>query len=208
MIKHFNLFYFYYHIKFHWILGLGHTQWEKLRASEVRGFPYSHLKMPNYGTGPHTSTHSEWNHHVLLMSNNCVGELATQADGGPPSAAGRGKTPVSCDPPPCPPPMCITAPPAMVVLSPPCLTSGLGGRVQSTESRGTGDHLGNTKTNRIWPPSKIKCLGGLRSLMSTPVTVSELQHHWRPKSCIHCKPIYGAHIQSTVTAIWLLPFYK
>ena len=126
MIKDFNLFYFYYHIKFHWILGLGHTQWEKLRASEVRGFPYSHHKMPNYGTGPHTSTHSEWNHHVLLMSNNCVGELATQADGGPPSAAGRGKTPVSCDPPPCPPPMCITAPPAMVVLSPPCLTSGPG----------------------------------------------------------------------------------
>ena len=33
MIKDFNLFYFYYHIKFHWILGLGHTHWEKLKAS-------------------------------------------------------------------------------------------------------------------------------------------------------------------------------
>ena len=134
------------------------------------------------------------------MSNICVGELATQAEREATQWSWhRGRTLFPATPPlPLPPPVHY---PAMVVLSPPCLTSGLGGRVQSTESRGTGDHLGNTKTNRIWPPSKIKCLGGLRSLMSTPVTVSELQHQWLPKSCIHCKPIYGAHIQSTVTAI-------
>ena len=117
-------------------------------------------------------------------------------EGGHPVELASGKNPVSCDPPtaaPCALP-CHGGPV-------PALPNIWSGRVQSTESRGTGDHLGNTKTNRIWPPSKTKCLGGLRSLMSTPVTVSELQHQWQPKSCIHCKPIYGAHIQSTVTAI-------
>lgn len=84
----------------------------------------------------------------------------------------------------------------------PALPNIWSGRVQSTESRGTGDHLGNTKTNRIRPPSKIKCPGGLRLLMST-VTVSKLQPMSKKpeqRKCLHCAPLHRVYKWYTVCA--------
>ena len=88
----------------------------------------------------------------------------------------------------------------------PALPNIWSGRVQSTESRGTGDHLGNTKTNRVRPPSKIKCPGGLRLLMST-VTVSKLQPMYknpeqrrRQKNCLHCVLLHRVYKWYTVCA--------
>ena len=84
----------------------------------------------------------------------------------------------------------------------PALPNIWSGRVQSTESRGTGDHLGNTKTNRVRPPSKIKCPGGLRLLMST-LTVSKLQPMSKKpeqRKCLHCAPLHRVYKWYTVCA--------